>query len=148
MLTQTLRPKSVDQKSKSQLTEIASRPNQVDRKFQKVNWPKIVKSIHISVPNNLLVACSQLFIKVILVHRLYSRWLDQLLVGWIRLLLLQQSFFLFHYLPQEVFTLARLWPRCLGFLVFAPTIAYCLLFNIGAIILRPDKYNIMSKIRN
>ena len=28
-----------------------------------------------------------------------------------------------------------------GFLVFAETIAYCLLFNSGAIILRPDKYN-------
>ena len=28
-----------------------------------------------------------------------------------------------------------------GFLVLVPTIAYYLLFNIGAIILRPDKYN-------
>ena len=30
---------------------------------------------------------------------------------------------------------------CLASLVLVPTIAYCLLFNIGAIILRQDKYN-------
>ena len=32
-----------------------------------------------------------------------------------------------------------------GFLVLVPTIAFCSLFNIGAIILRPDKYNIFSE---
>ena len=30
----------------------------------------------------------------------------------------------------------------------APTIAYCLLFNIGTIILRPDKYNKSKKSWN
>ena len=32
-----------------------------------------------------------------------------------------------------------------GFLVLAPTIAYCSFLNIGAITLRPDKYNTLSK---
>ena len=32
-----------------------------------------------------------------------------------------------------------------GFLELAPTIAYCLLFNIGSIILRPDKSNNATK---
>ena len=32
-----------------------------------------------------------------------------------------------------------------GFLVLAPTIAYFYLFNIGTIILRPDKYNNITK---
>ena len=52
---------------------------------------------------------------------LYSEWLDKDLVSWI----------LVRHLPQP---LAEL-------LGFGPTIAYCLWFNIGAIILRPDKYN-------
>ena len=35
-----------------------------------------------------------------------------------------------------------------SFLVLAPTIAYCSLFNIGTVILRPDKYNILTLLAN
>ena len=57
---------------------------------------------------------------------LYSEWLDQVLVGRIQI----KS-------PPTVFSLASL--------VLAATIAYCSLFNIATIILRPDKYNIIMK---
>ena len=48
--------------------------------------------------------------------------------GWIRFLLVGSRYHSSHNLQ-------------FGFLVLAPTIAYCSLFNIEAIILRPDIYN-------
>ena len=58
---------------------------------------------------------------------LYSEWLDQDRVGWIQVSLLTQS-------------LAWL-------LGFGANHSLCLFFNIGAIILRPDKYNILTKFK-
>ena len=85
-----------------------------------VGWIQVSLLPHYLLVSTILKVITQL-------QMLYSEQLDQNLVGWIQVSLLRNLYF--------------------GFLVLAPTVAYCLLFKIGTIILRPDKCTTNNKVK-